>query len=209
MPANYGYEFLLSHLAGQFANEVHISSGNAGDYSFLPELDACYSKHVSRNTRIHFQCDPIQSKTWSSRSILCCPELQEKHIRIIRPTAWIWAGWEENTPIYERVDDFVETYRVCYSNHSSFTEIQELIKFINAKSVKFNVQPPENRHEIQAAFNQIVGGEDKGEIKMVSDEADSIPFITFSRIEINSKSRPNQDDDHSSRPKIKRRRKVV
>lgn len=210
MPANYGYEFLLGQLAEHFANEIHMSSENVQDYSFLPELDGCYSRYVSKNTRIHFQCGSDQtSRKWFTRSIVCCPSLAERYIRIIRPTAMKWTDWEKNTAIVMPHEDFSETFSVCYSNHSSFNEIKRLIRFINAKSVKFNVMPADKRQEIIAAYRQIVEDDDDDDDREVEKVADD-PIITFSRIVISSQNRHDEDDDdYASRPKIKRRRKVA
>lgn len=209
MPANYGYEFLLSQLAEDFPNEIHMASENVRDYSFLPELDGCYSD-LLKGTRIHFQCEAGQSsRKWSSRTIKCCPLLHEKYIRIIRPTAMKWKDWRKNTPIFEQHEDFPETFSVCYSNHSSFTEIKQLIQFIKAKNVQFNVLPLAERQEILAAFDQIVKDDAEKEAESAESEPDLNSIITFSRIVINSQQRPDENEDYESRPKIKRRKRIV
>lgn len=205
-PANYGYEFLLGRLAEYFANEIHLSSANVGDYNFIPELDGCYTACVSSKTRIHFQCAALRSN-WSSKTILCCPSLHENHIRIIRPTAFKWTDWRENDPLFAPHEDMPETFFVCYSNHSSYTEIKQLIQFIDAKNVKFNVMPTESnrRVEMLAAYRQIVrdknGTEDEPEPEK--------PIVTFSRIVINDCDRSGDNDDTISRPKLKRRKKAI
>lgn len=210
MPANYGYEFLLSLLAEHFAKQIHIASANVCDYSFLPELDGCYSGYVTKNTRIHFQCEAeCASRQWTGRKIVCCPSLAENHIRIIRPTAMKWTDWKRNTPIVVPHEDFPETFFVCYSNHSSFTEIKQLIQFINAKSVKFNVLPADKRLEILDAYRQIVNDDSENKAESSMSPNDSNPIITFSRIVINSGGRSQDDDDYASQPKLKRRKRAV
>lgn len=210
MPANYGYEFLLSLLGEQFAQQIHIASANVCDYSFLPELDGCYTGYVTKNTRIHFQCEAdLASRQWTSRKIVCCPSLPENRIRVIRPTAMKWTEWKRNTPIVLPHEEFLETFFVCYSNHSSFTEIKQLIQFIKAKCVKFNVMPADKRLEIHAAYQQIVNDDDKTKEESAMSVPDSNPIITFSRIVINSGGRSQEDDDYASRPKLKRRKRAV
>lgn len=212
MPANYGYEFLLVRLAQHFGNVIHMSSENVGDYSFLPELDGSYSGIVSKNTRIHFQCDSHAkwtTKNWPVRKLECCPSLAEKYIRIIRPTAQRWENWRNNAPIVAPHENLPETFYVCYSNHSSFTELKHLIQYINAKKDEFNVMPREKRQELHETYKHIVKDVDERGAEPAADEPNSNPIITFSRIVIDSQKRPGEDEALENRPKIKRRKKIV
>lgn len=212
MPANYGYEFLLVNLAKEFGNVIHMSSDNVSDYSFLPELDGSYSGIVSKKTRIHFQCDSSAKWTvnnWPIRKIECSPSLAEKYIRIIRPTAQRWENWEKNTPIVAPHELFPETFYVCYSNHSSFSELKHLIRYINAKKDEFNVMPSDKRQKLHEAYKHIVKDVDERGAEPVAVESNSNPIITFSRIVIDNQRRPVQDEDLENRPKIKRRKKIV
>lgn len=215
MPANYGYEFLLGHLAETFANEIHVSSENVSDYGFLPELDGCYSRCLTKRTRIHFQCNPdgprSLSQSWTIRSIACCPRLAERYIRVIRPTAMKWTDWKRGTPIFEPHADRPETFFVCYSTHSSFNEIKQLLQFINAKCVKFNVMPEDKAREVHAAYEHIVNSAKKeDQTKAAPSGPDPSPVIQFSRIAISASDRPvDLDEDCSKRPKIKRRKRAA
>lgn len=206
MPANYGYEFMLSGLAEKVKTQIHIDSANAGDYSYLPDLDGTYTGCMSKDVRIHFQCGNDQMGKWKQKFIACCPSLAPKHIRIIRPTAMKWENWRQSDPIYELYDEIPEIYSVCYSNHSSFTEIKQLIQFIQAENVQFNVMPSngDGRREMLDAYKQIVGESPE---KLTTSDADRI--ITFSRIVINCKAgnRSKEEEDCSNRPKLKRRKR--
>lgn len=139
-PANYGYEFLMVELSQHFRNKIHVTKSTYKDYLYIPEFDSYISSNPHHCGRIHL-CAPEDDSKWQSKTSTCLPNLEEKHICIIRPTAMKWKNLNEDDKHYEAYDGVANTFSVCYSNHSSYDEIKFLIEYLRPKDVKFNVVP--------------------------------------------------------------------
>lgn len=147
-PAAYGYEFLLMEMSKHFRAKIHVSGVTFKDYVYIPEFDSYISNNRLHCGRIHL-CASNPMK-WQHKQCPCLPDLHDKHICIIRPTAMKWKRLSPTHQHYEKHRDMPNVYCVCYSNHSSCDEIKFLVNYLHPKTVRLNVVPKnsEKRHEM-------------------------------------------------------------
>lgn len=135
MPARYGYELLYIEIGKRLKSKIHINEEEMEKYRYIPELDDIFTTNTKKS-RIH-ACFDYHNK--NGKKLTCNPELDPSIIRAIKPTAMIWREWEESS-------DFVkieanDNVRVCYSNHSSLSEIRDFLIYLKPKNVELNVVP--------------------------------------------------------------------
>lgn len=157
-PANYGYEFVLTQISKYFNEKIHVSNESAKDYLFIPELDAHVSSDIKSTGRIHLCSSGNSSDKWHAKKCMCLPQIDEKNICIVRPTAMKWKKLNVNDECYERHINIDNCYFVCYSNHSSYDEIKHFIQYLRPKNVRLNVIPSEmiQRNNMFNALDEII-----------------------------------------------------
>lgn len=135
MPARYGYELLFMEIGRRLRKPIHINEEELMKYKYIPELDGIFTTKANNST-IH-ACFDYQNK--NSKTLTCNPELDPALIRVIKPTAMVWKEWDETSDFVRReANEFV---RVCYSNHSSLSEIRDFLVYLKPKKLEFNVVP--------------------------------------------------------------------
>lgn len=144
-PARYGYEFMLQSIAEQCSQKIHVAQDTFHDYQYMPTFDGFFRHDEPRlNERIHL-CSSVDAKyRWDSQSLACQPMVEAKNIRIIRPTAMRWQGYQNDDSIVSEHEHISNIYYVCYSNHSSYTELVDLLEYLQPKTVRLNVLPADN-----------------------------------------------------------------
>lgn len=133
--ARYGSECLFRDIYKRTRLKIHVNNSELERYLYFPELDECFT--TNENSQIH-GCYSHANR--NSKYLTCQPNKDDKYVRVIKPSAFIWKNWKLSEPIY-RYDSDMKWCRVCYSNHSSFNEIRDFIMYLKPKRVKLNVEP--------------------------------------------------------------------
>lgn len=114
-------------------------------YKFIPEMDDCFSTDC-RKCKIH-ACFSTRGNDGD-----CLVIKKSQNVRIIKPSAFIWTNWNCGNEI---INKDKEVYRVCYSNHSGYNEIQDFIKYLQPKRIELNVVS-DNLTKMNGYLNEIM-----------------------------------------------------
>lgn len=193
--AHYGSEYLFKEINRRTGKSVHIDPGNLSNYIHIPDMDGIFTVHGDQ-TQIHACWNPG------------CYVLrdQNKEIRTIRPTAMFWTKWKPSCDIVRSTGN---TFRVCYSSHSSFRELKDFIDYLKPQKVELNVVPAkaEDRAEMYSILRKMVLG-DKPEVPEngEKEEFEKISFknINFRTIGLEEKLSEEFDNDFHYIPKRKK-----
>lgn len=205
-PARYGYEFLFQTIYEQTRLKIHINESEMDQYRYFPELDNCFTTDARRACQIHASYSYYDR---NSKKLTCQPDKDAKFIRVIKPSALIWTEYEPNKQIWKYDCGW---HRVCYSNHSSYSEIRDLLLYLKPKSVQFNVLPqsPEKRKEYDRNLQEIMAlYESDISDCTASSDGESIDFRNI-KLKPNGNGRKSIDlgriaaEDGDVEPKIER-----
>lgn len=222
-PANYGYEYLLTALSEKLNMKIHITNPAFADsYKYITE----YNKHfddlldLEGRIRIHLcSTNETAGYQWHKRMLPCRSTISADKIRVIRPTAMKWKNLTANDPHFERNGDDPNVYFVCYSNHASFDEIQNLIEFLKPKNVHLNVEPDnsDEKRQMKSALNSIIDGIDQTKNNSLTDgfagnKCSTTTKHSFAHLNYLISAKEIADsrlffDDETSNIQIKRRRR--
>ncbi|GFN88879.1 protein artemis [Plakobranchus ocellatus] len=151
-PARYGYEYLFKEIATRLGMKIHVSDYKFAVYEQIPDLSGLFTADPAE-ARIH-ACCPRQKKNSSH----CPPCLSKKTIKNrvgenpkpsksfqmlnIRPCA-MWFTTKAGRTALEKLTHMSPQglQRVCYSMHSSFSEIEDLVSYLQPRHVWPNVIP--------------------------------------------------------------------
>ena len=180
--ARYGYEFLFQQISERFKIKVHVNAEELEKYHYFPELDNCFTSE-SNASRIH-ACFSVMHK---NSPLLCCdPDYDPKYICVIKPTAMFWQQWQTSEKFYSKIHD--RLYRVCYSNHASYREIQQLVNYLKPDKCEFNVLPSDNDRKIKFMenMNEIIAQYSNDIVSTVNgateDEEKEEDVVSFNKI---------------------------
>ncbi|KAL8618156.1 hypothetical protein ACOMHN_059163 [Nucella lapillus] len=151
----YGHEPLLSHLAKEAKTKVHTTKEKLEIYEQIRELRGVFTDDPS--ARIH-ACKWMENRDNESR--LPCGyrppresstgDSDAPEVLVIRPSTM----WFTNEP--SRLQQLVVApssgrglHRVCYSFHSSYSEIRDLVSLLRPRQVFPNVLPPSDTDWLQ------------------------------------------------------------
>lgn len=209
-PANYGYEHVLVQISQHFEQKTHSCGIASEDYLFVPEFDAHIDSNQHLCGRIHL-CPPGKSKNWFSKEIACLPDLDEKHVCIIRPTAMKWTNFQKFDQNYAPHEAIENVYFVCYSNHSSYSEIKDVIHYLKPNAVKLNVLPSDigERNRMYSCLDEITKdiGSKQSITSSGSENAISNKLVcNFQKLLDTYQSTKIEFDDEISTIQIKRRK---
>lgn len=208
-PAVYGYEYLLVKIAQHFKIKIHVSDTIFEDYLYIPILDDHISNNQLKCGRIHLCLSEGGFNKWETKKSTCLPKIDDRCVRIIRPTAMKWENLCATDQIYEINTN--NTYFVCYSNHASLDEIKFLIQYLHPKLVKLNVVP-KDRHQVNEMnhlLNEIcenVQNKPKSQSELIPKINES--HISETRIQAFSNSMSREISDETT-PKLKKRRIII
>lgn len=198
LSARYGAEYVYIELARILKMKVHVNAEEYLKYKYIPQMDNSITDYP-QSTQIH--------ACYNSK---ICPQLENtKFVRLIKPSAMIWKQWKRNKTLnnISRLENNI--YRVCYSNHSSYSEIKDFLMYLKAQKVYFNVKPEENeaRLEMDRLLNEIMESlhpKAAGELQ----ENSNIRFRNFKTHKIiNEKTDDSSDEDFKlSVPCLKRQK---
>lgn len=186
--ARYGSECLFGDIYKRTGVKIHVYGNELERYRYFPELDDCFTTNL--HSQIH-GCYSYYDRNCTSLS--CQPNKDEKYIRVIKPTAFVWQNWKLTEPIHE-YDSVKKWWRVCYSNHSSYNEIRDFILYLKPKEIKLNVEPEsaeklcEYRKSVQDIMKSYANRNDDDEnLGSTSNESSVDRFcepITFKNIQV-------------------------
>lgn len=153
MPARYGYERLFIEIGKMLKMRIHINDEEIQKYRYIAELDNIFTT-IPHRSRIH-ACFDYYNK--NGKYLTCSTNLDPALIRVIKPTAMIWKEWKESSEFVKKEAN--EIIRVCYSNHSSLSEIRDFLLYLKPKNVELNVVPTDSRkkQEMLDTLSEIVG----------------------------------------------------
>ncbi|XP_077977647.1 protein artemis-like [Glandiceps talaboti] len=131
--AKYGYEYLFVELSQRFNCKVHVSDIHYSYYSKVKNV----SHHLTTDgnaTRIH-ACRWKDCKMDNSDDVLC-----------IQPsTMWFLCSGNATPRDVIKMDSY--KYRLCYSFHSSYSEIRDFADHICPVNIYANVIPKNSSEE--------------------------------------------------------------
>ncbi|KXJ69156.1 protein artemis-like [Aedes albopictus] len=136
LPALYGSEFLFIELSRRLRHKIHVKREELQSYRFLTSLDDAVTAGDPAGTRIH-AC--LGTHSAPKGNLPCQPTLDGKYIRVIRPSALRWRGLNPSDPICRRLRNDREEFSVCYSNHASYGELEDFLRYLRPHAVRFNV----------------------------------------------------------------------
>lgn len=142
--ARYGSEYLFKEIYDQLKQKIHVNDSEIINYRYIPELDHCVTNN-GQQLQIH-GCY-MYGNNFSEH--LSCRQIENnEYLRIIRPTAIHWKNWQQNNLIYSK-EKMSEIYRVCYSSHSSYSEIKDFLEYLKPKSIELNVVSTGENEKLQ------------------------------------------------------------
>ena len=132
LPAQYGSEAILRNIYEQSSNKwkIHVSERKFHEYLCTDDLGACTHSDPNVAQWIHACSWNKNNNEKKSQGSISC---QDGHFEVchIRPSAMYF-----KTNRINRSEDKVvkciggKSYRVCYSSHSSLTELQHFVNYI-------------------------------------------------------------------------------
>lgn len=119
--AKLGYETLFASLALAFGVKVHVTSGQMSRYAGVADVVKCLTLDAE-TTRIHADCECDLGPSCVT----------------VKPSAMWFAHRVAPSRLVERVADGL--YRLCYSTHASLAEVRDLVRYLQPRAVRANVQ---------------------------------------------------------------------
>lgn len=202
-------------------------------YRYLPELDGCIvaSPVDDVKTRIHACYDPTISRNSKKRKQTGCGQsiasallpcgaivVDERRLLTIRLSAMAWNGWQEDGELHIEVAP--RMFRLCYSTHSSWKELREMLRLLRPQIVEANVEPTETlardrlRQELRTILDEWKEGLDDGGVVGCSavdndDNGIDLSGLQYRAIEEFNISAEDNDEENVTRrisPLPKRRK---
>lgn len=166
-----------------------MNATEADTWRYVPEMDGCFTGNgdASTTTRVHACWRAAEAggdggvrSCRRTRTVPCDASVEEKWIRVIKPSAMVWTGLAAKDAIWRRDGD--EFYRVCYSNHSSWTEIKDMLCHVQPKEVRLNVLPLHgpSRSAMVAEMQRVMAEyQDEAELVEGTTEQTELGFVKF------------------------------
>ncbi|XP_071961145.1 protein artemis-like [Antedon mediterranea] len=124
--AKYGYEYLFVELSKAFNMKVHVSSYMMMHYQTVSEL-ASHMTSDGTSTQLH------------ACGYTTCNVADTGNTIVIKPSTMWFTSNAQPEDILKKIDD--SYYRLCFSFHSSYSEIRDFIGYLKPWQVKANVIP--------------------------------------------------------------------
>lgn len=129
IPARFGSEYLLLELYKRLHLDMHLCDVDQGCLlPFIPEMKHFIVPQLNDSVKI----------VVGMRNTQLNPRFQWRRIR---PSAMYWANWKQGDPVMKPDDHRRELFRICYSSHSSCSEIMALLNLLQPHSINLNVLP--------------------------------------------------------------------
>ncbi|XP_046363534.2 protein artemis-like isoform X1 [Haliotis rufescens] len=158
--SKYGHEHFLKELSTNTHQKVHTSKQKCDVYQQIGDLDQVFTSDPA--ARIH-SCTFVHGRSPQSR--LPCGYIPEHgrdiNVLVLRPSTMFFAL----NPHKHRNEDLIVypkgsrgLHRVCYSFHSSYVEVRDLVRYLKPHRVFPNVIPPneQDMSKVQARLNSFL-----------------------------------------------------
>jgi hypothetical protein len=178
LPAQYGSEAILDQVYRKSGTKwkIHVSQAKFKDYLCAQDLKNCTHSEFKEATWIH-------ACSWKDPGVVSKPDYHGRTlpcqdgpfvVRQIKPTALYFTqerlarANDENRPgVHCQGGDL---YRVCYSSHSSLSELLAFVKYFQPKSIVPIVIPKDsNEGSVMALLNSVIVH--KIEDRLVQDDS--------------------------------------
>ncbi|XP_058834764.1 protein artemis-like [Topomyia yanbarensis] len=196
LPALIGSEFLFMELSRQLKQKVHVQQKEWQQYRYLACLDESITPDSSA-ARIH-ACLGTSFRQDVGK-LPCKPELDcNRHVRVIRPSALRWQKLAVGDPYWKRLRKDREEYAVCYSNHASYEELEDFLRYLRPKRVIFCVLPKHDPdgERMNLLLGNILGVEER---TVVGEDMNENVLLSFKGIVYRQPDRSSKqmlsDDD--------------
>nr|CAD7456241.1 unnamed protein product [Timema tahoe] len=133
----YGSEYLFRIVANEFDTKVHVSDRVYSFYKCVPEIKDAVTNDP-KLSRIH--CYDTKELQKMLSGFINKSDDKEIHIKTIKPSALIFKNNIDETMKLFYSDSDID--RVCYSSHSSFSELKDIILHLKPSKIVPCVQPP-------------------------------------------------------------------
>ncbi|XP_038067370.1 protein artemis-like [Patiria miniata] len=130
--AKYGYEYLFVEISKEFNLKVHVSPVVMAQYERVPDL----AKHLTsdgRSTQVH-----------ACRYVDCSMQHATNVLVVVPSTMWFTSN-ARPSDVLKKVG---HRYRLCFSFHSSFSEVRDFVGYIRPVNIYANVIPYNCTEEI-------------------------------------------------------------
>lgn len=133
IPARFGSEYLLLELYKRLKLDMHLCSVDQGCLlPFIPEMRHFIVPQMNNSVAV----------VVGMRNTALNPRF---HWRTIRPSAMYWSKWKRGDSVVKRDELRKELFRICYSSHSSCSEIMALLELLQPRTIHLNVAPDGRR----------------------------------------------------------------
>ncbi|XP_022256709.1 protein artemis-like [Limulus polyphemus] len=142
--AQFGYEYMFIKLYQALNMKVHVNHHTLAKYSGISEIEEVLTVNY-KSTKLHacYRSDKAEEDIKTTMSYLpCCYQpTGYNHMEVL--TIKLCAMWYAHHVTVQSIKYSARQnfYRVCYSMHSSLTEIQDLIRHLKPINVYPNVVP--------------------------------------------------------------------
>ncbi|XP_056429353.1 protein artemis isoform X2 [Hyla sarda] len=136
--AAYGYEYLFTNLSEEFGAKVHVNKLDM--FRNMPEI-LCQVT-TDRRTQIHACRHPVNEEFMRGNRMPCgmySGDGVPLRVISIKPSTMWFGERTRKTNVIVRTGD--SSYRACFSFHSSFSEIKDILNYIKPVNVYPNVIP--------------------------------------------------------------------
>ncbi|XP_022101098.1 protein artemis-like isoform X2 [Acanthaster planci] len=130
--AKYGYEYLFVEISKEFNLKVHVSAVVMAQYKRVPEL----AKHLTtdgKSTQVH-----------ACRYVDCSMPTATDVLVVVPSTMWFTSN-ARPSDVLKKVR---HRYRLCFSFHSSFSEVRDFLRHIHPINIYANVIPYDCTEEV-------------------------------------------------------------
>ncbi|CAN9508522.1 unnamed protein product [Ophioblennius macclurei] len=136
--AAYGYEYLFTNLGEEFNTQIHVNSLSM--FTKMPEILSYVT--TDRHTQIHACRHPKDDDFLQGNRLPCgcsAPDGTPLRIISIKPST-MWFG-ERTRKTSVIVKTGSSSYRACFSFHSSYSEIQDFLLYLQPVNIYPSVIP--------------------------------------------------------------------
>ncbi|GFR17963.1 protein artemis [Trichonephila clavata] len=154
-PANYNYEFLFVELFKTFGEKVHVSEQKLRKYKGIKIIEEAVTC-IATESKIH-ACGMNEKglKVIHVHQMPCgyyTEDGKPVKVRYIKPCAMSFKNLVPGDNIYVYVEK-EQMYKVCFSTHSSLSEIRDLVHYLKPKNIYPNVVQNQTVEEILDLIN--------------------------------------------------------
>ncbi|XP_071155686.1 protein artemis-like [Mytilus edulis] len=147
----YGHEHLMKEVCIKTGHKVYVSKEKCEIYKQIPDLEDIFTSDPSE-TPVH----ACKGK-WPSDSLPWGKPAAELKVMVILPST-MYFTMLRNFDLSHIVIKKGFINRVCYSFHSSYTEVKDLVTYLQPKFVRPNVKPmmDETIMKVQGRLNEFL-----------------------------------------------------